>query len=76
MIEAQQQCDRLLGHRNARLRFDMRLADTVDIGGNGRPETWTVWIEAPGGLTLASGKGPSGSIAFDAMLDILREKKP
>ena len=75
MREAQRQCDRLIGHRNARLRFDMRLADTIDPGGNGGDETWTVWIEADG-IVLASATGCNGGIACDAMLQKIKEKKP
>ena len=75
MIETQRECERLLGDRNARLRFDFRLSETVDVGGVSADGSWRVWVESPAGV-VASGIGANGSIAFDAMLEELREKKP
>lgn len=72
-IETQRQCDRLIGSRNARLRFDLQLADVMDVGGNSAPESWRVWVETPDGRVLASGTGYNGSVAFDAMLKKLKE---
>ena len=74
MIDTQRECDRLLGDRNARLRFDFRLSDAVDVGGVSQDDSWRVWVETSAGV-VASGKGRNGSVAFDAMLKQLREKK-
>lgn len=75
MLETQRECDRLLGNRNARLRFDMRLSDPIDVGGNGLADSWRVWVESADGTILASGQGNSGGNAYDALLAALKEKK-
>ncbi len=72
--DAQRACDVILGHRNAHLRFDMRLADTIDASGCGNPDTWRVWIESQDGTVLASGEGHNGVAALDVVIQKLKEK--